>query len=847
MSLPIEIWAEINSYLDRKTCLALLRTSKADRRTRERYLWRFQESLSPLLALLPHALWTHLNTERLPREHYCCHCIRFASKSFQPGTHALTPDTIQRVKWLGSCMVRLTIPDQERCPLLANIAINALVYMRAQIHKPFLRPTEIICWETFNHTSWTAQHDNLFFGAILSACAVDRAYRIDIPTGFRSTEHFDRMASICREFRVSSPRGITTLWTNYSIWRNLTTLHVAEQGTALDVLYQDISPLSSVENFVFISKSRPPVNTSHNLANKLQWPNLKTISFRTPQHALKIFLEKFNTPSVNTIELATWQRVGGRTMRAVLNVSLVLTSIRLDVFEDGDVGGAPMDWDEEDYLTEEDLPPRSTLANLKLLSLEPIFLSTVTDDTIRTLELQNNSQDVAFHDLRGRSMDVLSCDINNLGQRRVRVLASNEDYVKLVPGTRSHEKLEKRCHTTGLGKLTHGDPPGTVHDNKAKGNPQASERAIARSELICFGVNRRREPRNAFHAQRANSRDQFICQRRDRFCMAVCEQGRISTSTPPVMDSSKPHRTIIEPSAKDVVEDQHHTPILAIISTVARGKRLAPDATSIDDETKQILSSLGGQMRELIVPCAKDCPFIIDIVKESLGFLRSQFETPLLRVACIKASRNNHDVEDYTPAKYNDDVYGKLLDICQIEVCKRIEIPEGVRSLRRLGSAQGNLRELHVTHPSPQLELWKQCAYWPNLTTLRLTERMPRIDYLYANISHIHSIETFELHCQFSAHGAQDSLKYTWPNLKTLTFYTLESIMQHFLGLFDTPSLEKIKFNSKSNVSGSTIHSIFKASTKLTSIGVCSTDQGNECTHLRGSTLTDNQSDTRDD
>ncbi|KAF9523448.1 hypothetical protein CPB83DRAFT_839691 [Crepidotus variabilis] len=125
---------------------------------------------------------------------------------------------------------------------------------------------------------------------------------------------------------------------------------------------------------------------------------------------------------------------------------------------------------------------------------------------------------------------------------------------------------------------------------------------------------------------------------------------------------------------------------------------------------------------------------------------RDQFETPLLRVACIKAAQNNHDVKDYMPAKYNNNVYGKLLDICQIEVCKRIEIPEGVRSLRRLGSAPGSLRELHVTHPSPQLELWKQCAYWPNLTTLHLTERMPRLDYLYANILHIHSIETFKLH-----------------------------------------------------------------------------------------------------
>ncbi|KAF9521921.1 hypothetical protein CPB83DRAFT_840883 [Crepidotus variabilis] len=272
-----------------------------------------------------------------------------------------------------------------------------------------------------------------------------------------------------------------------------------------------------------------------------------------------------------------------------------------------------------------------------------------------------------------------------------------------------------------------------------------------------------------------------------------------------------------------------------------KGKRLAPDA-SIDDETKQLLISLGGQMRELIVPCARDCPFIIDIVKGSIGFLRGQFEAPLLNVTSFKTARSGHDFGEVVRTKYDMDVYETLLDLCRVDRCKRIDIPDGMRSMQQLASAQTNLEQLHVTNPNPQLELWEHCTFWDNLTTLHLTEHKATLCDLFEDISPLRSLESFKFHCVDSGYTFEQPIAtHVWPNLKMLTLYTSGFVMETFLETFNAPSLEKIVLRSSNFVSGATIAVMFKASARLTHIGVCRARSGFTFGHDRNIALTDDQ------
>ncbi|KAF9521918.1 hypothetical protein CPB83DRAFT_840880 [Crepidotus variabilis] len=403
--IPNELLAEIQAYCDCRTSLNFLLINSEDQTQRRRQLWTHQDSLGPLLELLPASLWT-----RAPNrgQHRCRHCKNLKKKTFNASTMTLDINAIRQVTMLAGVMSNLVIPSKERCPLIARIATDAMGFIHKEFGGPILCLRSISCWETNDdsrHGPCSASQEELLFQRVLTVCHLDTVECLDVPGVFPNTGDWvakilEWTGSALKELRISDPPSSTQLWRNTERWTNLTTLIILEDSCNISVLYRHIAQLVSLQTFCININTHSSQDFGSTAT--IHWPALTKIEFCSPDGPLEEFLALFETPSLQVVKYKPSFGVDGTLMNAIFRASSVLVSIAVTIF-DPESMFTPEDtlWSTLEPIDDEDVEPLFRLHTLRELRLDGIFTSEVTEEQIRKLRQQNPSDLLQFEALVG--------------------------------------------------------------------------------------------------------------------------------------------------------------------------------------------------------------------------------------------------------------------------------------------------------------------------------------------------------------------------------------------------------------------------------------------------------------
>ncbi|KAF9523447.1 hypothetical protein CPB83DRAFT_898759 [Crepidotus variabilis] len=279
-SIPNKLISEINLYSDIKTAFALTMLTKIDYPYRRRQLWTLQNSIGPLLELLPARVWKSISPHK-PLSHQCRHCKQLKAKEFDRDAAAFDNGTRQLLVSLGDQMEQLVIPTQNRCYFIADIAEGALEFLHNQFDCPLLSINSIECWKTnedqFNGCCYASQSYS-FLQNIMKTCQPERLIRFDMPyispnTNNRTGEMLRMLGYNLQELCITFQSRPTVLGENASTWINLTKLCLVADVLDSSLVYQNIAPLSSLQYIrldVHLYSSR-----AHPLSTNLSFPNLR--------------------------------------------------------------------------------------------------------------------------------------------------------------------------------------------------------------------------------------------------------------------------------------------------------------------------------------------------------------------------------------------------------------------------------------------------------------------------------------------------------------------------------------------------------------------------------------------